>query len=146
MQTVRVTTPDGMEISVPLADDGVLRFRKTRLLGAYYASFDENRANPIIVCAMSKDSRFAEESTLTYLAQDELAKLAASTHATVSINARKLLSRSQSERRGREVWTWIWAALVLCFFAEMAFEQSIFPTLNSRSTSRFGKDVQGTNA
>ena len=146
MQTVRVTTPEGMEVSVPLADDGVLRFRKTRLLGAYYASFDEDRANPIIVCAMSKDSRFAEESTLTYLTQDELAKLAASSRATVSINSRELLSRSQSDWRGREVWTWIWAALVLCFFAEMALEQSLSPRLNSRSTSRFGKAVQGTNA
>lgn len=94
-QTVRLTNPEGMEISVPFPDDGILRFRETRLLGAYYASCDEHRANPIVVCAMSKDSRFAEESTLTYLAQDELAKLAASCRATISTNAQELLSRSQ---------------------------------------------------
>jgi hypothetical protein len=144
-------------VTMPLAVDGEMQFNDTRLLGPYFAtrvdsrpklSSDENgktlAMEPMVVCARSKDWRSAQESNLTYLSPGEMATLTASCNATSSVNVRELLNTFRLNWHGREVWTWIWTVLVLCFLAEMGLEQSLSPRLKSRSVPVTRQSVRGS--
>jgi len=154
---VRVTKPDGQVVTVPLAADGNMQFNDTRLLGPYFATLvgskpnlpsNESRRNlslePMVVCARSKDWRSSQESNLTYLTPGEMAKLTANCNATSSVSARELLNTFRLNWHGREVWTWIWTVLVLCFLAEMGLEQSLSPRLKSKSVPVTRQSVRGS--
>ncbi len=154
---VRVTKPDGQVVTVPLAADGNMQFNDTRLLGPYFAtlvgskpnlSSNESRRNlslePMVVCARSQDWRSSQESNLTYLTPGEMAKLTANCNATSSVSARELLNTFRLNWHGREVWTWIWTVLVLCFLAEMGLEQSLSPRLKSKSVPDTRQSVRGS--
>ncbi len=154
---VRISKPDGKGVNVQLADDRIFRFGETRLLGTYVARPVESQQNvspkgseqgstpdSMIACVKSKDWRSANESQLTYLSSDELDKVAASYNATVSASSRDLLKISHMDWHGREIWTWVWTALVLCFLAEMALEQSLSPRLKTRSAATSRQPTQGT--
>ena len=154
---VRVTKPDGQVVTEPLASDGIMQFNDTRLLGPYFATLVDNRPNvssnenrrnlslePMVVCARSKDWRSSQESNLTYLTPGEMAKLTASCDATSSVSARELLSTFRLNWHGREVWTWIWTVLVLCFLAEMGLEQSLSPRLKSKPVPVTRQSVRGS--
>ena len=145
-QKIRITKPDSQVVSEPLTADGTFRFNGTRLLGTYVAMpIDPNDSlNRMVVCVRSKDWRSAQESDLTYLTPDETAKLAASYHATSSTSARELLNTFRLDWHGREIWTWIWTALVFCFLAEIALEQSLSPRLKSKSVTVTRQAARGT--
>ena len=159
IKEVRITKPDGKVVNVPMADDRIFRFGETRLLGTYVARRVESQQNvwpkgseqgsspdSMVACVKSKDWRSARESQLTYLSSEELAKLATSCNATVSASSRELLNLSHTDWHGREIWTWVWTAFVLCFLAEMALEQSLSPRLKTRSAATSRQVAQGTVA
>ncbi len=156
---VHITKPDGKVVNVELDDDQIFRFGETRLLGTYVArpiespkivspkSIEQVPAkDSMVACVKTKDWRSARESQLNYLSSEELALLAASCNATVSASSRELLNLSHTDWHGREIWTWVWAALVFCFLAEMALEQSLSPRLKSRTAATSRQVAQGTVA
>ena len=153
----RVTKPNGHVVSVRLADERSFSFGETRLLGPYVARLvlsqknvsqigSQQRDSPdsMIVCVKSRDWRSGRESQLSYLSSEELAKLANSCNATVSASSRELLDLSHTDWHGREIWTWVWTALVIFFLAEIAIEQSLSPWLKTRSGSAIRQVAQGT--
>ena len=157
IKEVRVTKPDGKVVNVQLADDRIFRFGETRLLGTYITRLvesqqnvslkvDEQGSNPdsMVACVNSKNFLSGRESQLSYLSSEELAKLANSFNATVSASSRELLDLSHTDWHGREIWTWVWTALVICFLAEMAIEQSLSPRLKTRAGSAIPHVAQGT--
>ncbi len=154
---VRVSKPDGQVVVEPLAADGKMQFNDTRLLGTYFATLADSRPNQssnenggnvslerMVVCARSRDWSTSQESNLTYLTPGEMATLTASSNATSSVNVRELLNTFRLNWHGREVWTWIWTVLVLCFLAEIGLEQSLSPRLKSRPIPVTRQSVRGS--
>jgi len=64
---------------------------------------------------------------LKYVTPKEISVIATASKATVSASSKDFLANTRPDWYGREIWTWIWTALVVCFLAEMALEQSLSP-------------------
>jgi hypothetical protein len=77
----------------------------------------------------------SQESRLEYLKQQEVAKLAKNWDASWAATVDELFASSQSKWFGREIWFWIWTALLICFLAEIALEQWLSPRLRGRRAS-----------
>lgn len=77
----------------------------------------------------------SQESKLEYLDQQEVATLAKSWNASLASTVDQLFASSQRKWFGREIWFWIWTALLICFFAEIALEQWLSPRLRGRRAS-----------
>ena len=75
------------------------------------------------------------ESKLEYLEQQEVAKLAKNWDASWAATVDELFASSQRKWLGREIWFWIWTALLICFLAEIALEQWLSPRLRGRRAS-----------
>ena len=75
------------------------------------------------------------ESKLEYLEQQEVAKLAKSWNASWAATVDELFASSHRKWFGREIWFWIWTALLICFLAEIALEQWLSPRLRGRRAS-----------
>lgn len=77
----------------------------------------------------------SQESRLEYLKQQEVAKLATNWDASWAATVDELFASSQRKWFGREIWFWIWTALLICFLAEIALEQWLSPRLRGRRAS-----------
>lgn len=146
-----VTRPDGVAVPVQTSDEGKLQFNQTRLQGIYVVKPVQREPsdaglNQWVVCVRNKPPSSVNESNLSSLNSDEMKSLAALGQATVSNNTREFLTQTRADWHGREAWTWIWMALVVCFLAEMALEQSLAPRTR-RTTHAVGRqNSQGAAA
>lgn len=87
----------------------------------------------------------SQESKLEYLEQQEAATLAKSWNASLAATVDQLFAFSQRKWFGREIWFWIWTALLICFLAEIALEQWLSPRLRGRRASGVVADVAVTS-
>ena len=142
---VLITKPDGKVVKSQWDSEGQFRFTDTRLLGTYSGAIGDTK-DTLLACVTSQEHRSAKESMLTYLSDDELTKLAGSCKASVATSAHNLLANTVSDWNGREVWTWIWTALLICFLAEIALEQSLSPRVSSKSRKAASSSLRGTAA
>jgi hypothetical protein len=140
-----ITKPDGEIVTSQLDSEGQLRFTDTRLLGSYTCKI-EGTNESLMACVTSNDSRSAKESILTYLSNDQLSKLASDCKASVANGVSDFLSDSRTEWNGREIWTWVWTALLLCFLSEILLEQSLSPKVKSRSKFASASALRGSTA
>ncbi len=138
-----ITKPDGKVVKSQLNGDGLFGFTETRLLGTYTGKMVGTKER-LLACVTSQEYRSAKESRLAYLTADELTNLAGSCKASVATSASDLLANTVSEWNGREVWTWIWTALLFCFVAEIALEQSLSPRVKSKVAA--SSSLRGTIA
>ncbi len=158
MQELRITKPDGVAVTVQVSEDGQLRFNDTRLLGTYVARQASaisgapkvdaptvSSMDQFAICIRSESAYSGDESTLSTLTRDELKKLANYGKATVSYSVKEFLSQTRSDWHGREAWTWLWIALIICFLAEMALEQKLSPRLK-RSPAKLVRHFPKGNA
>jgi hypothetical protein len=140
---VLITKPDGKVVKSQGNSEGQFSFSETRLLGTYTGKM-VGAKETMLACVTSQEYRSAKESTLAYLTADELTKLAGSCKASVATSASDLLANTVSEWNGREVWTWIWTALLFCFLAEIALEQRLSPRVKSKVAA--SSSLRGTTA
>jgi hypothetical protein len=143
-EEVQITKPDGTVVAWKLTADRQLRFADTRLLGTYSAKCLQSESSaavgPILACSKSQSPQSNKESStesnreseLTTLTSGEISTIVLSGNATVSASSSSFLASSKTDWHGREIWTWIWTALVVCFLAEMAVEQSLSPRVRSK--------------
>ncbi len=142
---VLITKPDGKVVKSQWNSEGQFGFTDTRLLGTYTGKMDGAK-DTLVACVTSQEYRSAKESMLTYLTAEELTNLAGSCKASVATSASGLLANTVSDWNGREIWTWIWMALLFCFLAEIALEQSLSPRVNSTSKIAASSSLRGTAA
>ena len=138
-----ITKPDGKVVKSQWNGEGPFGFTETRLLGTYTGNMVGTKET-LLACVTNQEYRSAKESTLAYLTADELNNLAGSCKASVANSASDLLANTVSEWNGREVWTWIWTALLFCFVAEIALEQSLSPRVKSKVAA--SSSLRGTIA
>ncbi len=114
----------------PFTGERMLQFADTRLLGIYVAKPTANEpieksVHQKAFCVRSNSIPAGAESNLTSLTEEAMETLAALGKATVFNTTREFLAQSHADWHGREVWTWVWTALIVCFLAEIALEQSL---------------------
>jgi hypothetical protein len=168
---LRITKPDGTLATVETDKTGAandtatdmggkrrFEFSDTRLLGDYIARSADDSIKPdesttgLWAASVSQhgylhSSLNTSESQLRYLDATEAKTLAQQWKGTLSATADEVLATSRSNWYGREVWTWIWTALVVCFLAEIALEQWISPRLRaSRVTKASGSSLTDARA
>ena len=138
-EEVRITKPDGTKEILKVTAEGQMRFSGTRLLGTYSAERSSGESTtslgPMLACAKSGGQHSNQESELKYLTPDEISLIASPSKATVSTSSRDFLASTRPDWHGREIWTWIWTALVVCFLAEIALEQSLSPRSSWKSNA-----------
>ena len=148
--TLQVTKPDGTAVVIKLTAEGQLRFSDTRLLGKYMATLFQDETNrsfgPIFACSTTEEPLTRQESELTYLTPAEIDSVAISGKATVSASSKDFLANARTDWQGREIWTWIWIALVVCFLAEIAIVQSLSPRARTKPTATPQQFVRGSTA
>ena len=145
-QDVIVTKPDGTKVDVKWKSTEPFYFADTRLLGNYEATQLRPATESALETTASKqpnqrwnfsvrsnNHRDGLESNLQYLSTEELKTLAVHGNANLAMAEQDLLSQSQLDWHGREIWTWVWSLLVLCFLAEIALAQSLSPHRKPRS-------------
>lgn len=134
-EEVQIVKPDGSTVTLRVPADRTMRFSDTRLLGLYSVKRlqmeSDSSAGPILASSKSERLQSNSESELTYLTSEEISTIALAGKATVSASSSDFLESARTDWHGREIWTWIWTALVVCFLAEMAVEQSLFPKVRS---------------
>jgi hypothetical protein len=112
---------------VSIANQEVKGVSEERQTGIYAASVSQFGLKP--------NNEPSLESKLEYLEQQEVAKLAQSWDASWAATLDELFASSQRKWFGREIWFWIWTALLTCFLAEIALEQWLSPRLRGRRAS-----------
>ena len=112
---------------VSIANQEVKGASEERQTGIYAASVSQFGLEP--------NNEPSLESKLEYLEQQEVAKLAQSWDASWAATLDELFASSQRKWFGREIWFWIWTALLTCFLAEIALEQWLSPRLRGRRAS-----------
>lgn len=154
--------PDGTFASIETNDAGRVDLPSMRLLGNWIArpvvASETPPQNGIIVANQeAKGSREeletgihaacvssygfepsnepSMESKLEYLEQQEAATLAKNWNASLAVTVDQLFASSQRKWFGREIWFWMWTALLICFLAEVALEQWLSPRLRGRRAS-----------
>ena len=140
---VLITKPDGKVVKSQWNNEGPFGFTETRLLGSYNGKLDGTKET-MLACVTSQEYRLGKESTLAYLTVDELNNVAGSCKASIATSASDLLASTVPDWNGREVWTWIWTALLICFMAEIALEQSLSPRLKPKVAA--SSSLRGTTA
>ncbi|MFY8200512.1 MAG: hypothetical protein ACOVLE_07575, partial [Pirellula staleyi] len=92
--------------------------------------------NRTLVCVKPDISESSSESQWQPLTSQEMAALAKTWNASFSNSSADLLNSTRSGWHGREIWTWLWTALMICFLAEIVLEQRLSPRLQSMRQSR----------
>jgi hypothetical protein len=152
--TWKITKPDGTIVPVTVSESSDVVFEDTRMLGTYLFhesprldSVDSSSASsktlPTVRAAIEVGaSKVASlESSTVVLATEEMNALAKTWDASVSNSAEDYERRAASTWHGKEIWTWLWGALVVVFLSEMALEQFQSPRLNHKSAK-----LQGASA
>lgn len=153
VNNVDVVRPDQQLVPAPLvasveASKGqkVLEFADTRLLGPYTFRFLESDyafvvSNQPVGRDVNAGTGQDTESELEVLGRDAIetrAKLlGAKFYDMSSVNSMEvgtLLS-------GRELWTWVWTILLICFLAEIALEQQMSPRTKWTSRRSTASDI-----
>lgn len=146
-QEVQITKPDGTTDTVKLTAEGQMRYSDIRLLGTYSAKRSSSESTsllgPMLACSKSVGQQSNQESELKYSTPDEISIIASPSKATISASSKDFLARTRPDWHGREIWTWIWTALVVCFLAEMALEQSLSPRNSSKPNASRQQFVRG---
>lgn len=155
VNSVDVLRPDQQLSPTPLVGSTkgeekakILEFSDTRLLGQYtfrlldtdYAFVVNNQTGSMKGNAERGQDRESELEALGREAIQSRAKVLGAQFVDGPLADLSGLGRLQT---GRELWTWIWTALLVCFFAEIALEQQMSPRARwslSRKLSRKGSD------
>ncbi len=157
-RTVQVMRPDKKTEIVQMEEGQRFHFGDTRLLGPYMATglaesvssavdlgppkpTEETQSvgfalNRTLVCVKPDISESSSESQWQPLTSQEMAALAKTWNASISNSSADLLNSTRSGWHGREIWTWLWTALMICFLAEIVLEQRLSPRLQSMRQSR----------
>lgn len=156
--TIQVARPDKKSDIVQMEEGHRFHFNDTRLLGPYIATgltesdsttsglaptepMEEMSSaifalNRTLVCVKSDVMKSSTESQWQPLSSKEMADLAKTWNARFSNSSVELLDSTRSVWHGREIWTWLWTALVICFLAEIALEQRLSPRSHATRQSR----------
>lgn len=138
-----VYRPDGKATTVEIDERGQFVFSDTRLLGTYVVRAMPENVNEskdtkaesdssseiLAACNVTSEPSTRKESELAGLINEDLTQLAGTWSAAVANNPKELLSASRTQWHGREIWTWLWSLLVVCFLAEIAVQQWQSPRL-----------------
>jgi hypothetical protein len=157
--TIQVVRPDKKSDIVQMEEGHQFHFNDTRLLGPYIATgltksdsttsglaptepMEEMSSaifalNRTLVCVKPDVMKSSAESQWQPLSSKEMADLAKTWNASFSNSSVELLDWTRSVWHGREIWTWLWTALVICFLAEIALEQRLSP--RSHATRQSGE-------
>ena len=150
--------PDKKSDIVQMEEGHQFHFNDTRLLGPYIATgltesdsttsglaptepMEEMSSaifalNRTLVCVKPDVMKSSTESQWQPLSSKEMADLAKTWNARFSNSSVELLDSTRSVWHGREIWTWLWTALVICFLAEIALEQRLSPRSHATRQSR----------
>ena len=101
------------------ATDHVARFEQTQRPGFY--TFNISNEEPRLF-AVRPDRRESRPALLSTQQQEALAE---QTGATLVASAENYLARDRERRRGREIWTWMLAALLVLMVGEVLLQQWI---------------------
>lgn len=157
-RTIQVMRPDKKTAIVQMEEGQRFHYQDTRLLGPYIATglaesvssavdlrppepMEETRSdgfalNRTLICVKPDISESFSESQLQPLTSQEMVDLAKTWNASISNSSADLLNSTRSGWHGREIWTWLWTALIICFLAEIVLEQRLSPRLQSMRQSR----------
>jgi hypothetical protein len=122
-----VVAAEKQQNEVPTTDQVMKGASEELRTGIYAASVSQFGLEP--------NNEPSLESKLDYLEQQEVAKLAKNWDASWAATVDELFASSQRKWFGREIWFWIWTALLTCFLAEIALEQWLSPRLRGRRAS-----------
>jgi hypothetical protein len=130
-----IRKPDGKSETLNVGPDGEFRFDQTRLVGVYLAepivstgelsaaAVHQKPSNQLVLGVQHAFAK--QESELVPLSTDGLAALEKTLDARVLTNADELIADVHANWVGREVWTWVWMLLMICFLAEIAWVHAI---------------------
>ncbi|MFN7732127.1 MAG: BatA domain-containing protein [Pirellula sp.] len=147
-QTISVQFPDGSlkEYTLPAAGNDTERseypteIRLSRGLGIARANTGAEERKMVIA---SSDSDRRQECDPEVIGADAWQTMVATAQAKPVSNATDWFSAVAGLAGGRELWTWCWGALLACFLAEIALQQSMSARPNRPgSASRTSEALQ----
>lgn len=119
-ESVIWTTPTGHRQTVRVAAYGsrsMARFSDTRRPGTYRASAASKPAVQIVASVPSA------ESDLQCVEEERLQALAKHVGADVVASAQEYIEQQRTRRYGREIWRYLWAAVLLLMLIEVVLQQ-----------------------